>query len=144
MQHTPKKPGIDVIQEIIEDCLQAYPVSGFLIGLFKQYGQRGWLTKKQLQGLHAKASGVESISPGRLATLEAIIRKMPDRFKSALPQAAPLYEKNEQIGAMLDVVLQKYPQHKRALFLKLKYDNNEVLTFAEQDELKRFYKIATK
>jgi hypothetical protein len=32
----------------------------------------------------------------------------------------------------------KYPQHKRVLFLKTKYDNNEVLTPADITDLKRF------
>ena len=70
-----KKKGIDIINEILEDCIIAYPVSSFIISLYKQYGVRGSLSKKQLQGLYGKASKIEGISHGKLGTLEAIIKK---------------------------------------------------------------------
>ena len=140
MQSPSKKPSKDLIQELIEDCLMAFPVSSLLIGLYKQYGQRGFLTKKQLQGLYHKASEVKDISPGRLATLEALIKKMPNRYKSALPEHTPLYEKNEEAAALIDAILQKYPQHKRVLFLKTKFDSNE-LGQNDMEELKRFAKL---
>jgi hypothetical protein len=38
----------------------------------------------------------------------------------------------------------KYPEHKKVLFLKLKYDNNELLQPGEITELERFHKIASK
>ena len=133
-----KRKGIDIINEVLEDCIIAYPVSSFIISLYKQYGQRGSLSKKQLQGLHAKASKIAGISPGKLGTLEAIIKKMPTRYKSEAPAPKPLYEKDEQTGKMIDEILEKYPQHKRVLFLKAKYDNNELLSPSEMTDLKRF------
>ena len=42
---------------------------------------------------------------------------------------------------MVQTVLAKYPQHKRVLFFKLRYDNNETLTTAEVTELEKFYKL---
>jgi hypothetical protein len=39
---------------------------------------------------------------------------------------------------MIDEILEKYPQHKRVLFLKAKFDNNELLSPAEITDLKRF------
>jgi hypothetical protein len=45
---------------------------------------------------------------------------------------------------MIEAILEKYPQHKRVLFLKVKYDNNEVLSSAEITELERFYKLLSK
>ena len=132
-----KKKGIDIINEVLEDCIMAYPVSSFIISLYKQYGTRGSLSKKQLQGLHAKASKIPGISTGKLGTLEAIIKKMPTRFKSEAPAPKPLYEKDEVTGKMIEVILEKYPQHKRVLFLKAKYDNNELLSPAEITDLKR-------
>ena len=36
---------------------------------------------------------------------------------------------------MLEAILAKYPQHKRVLFLKSKYDNNETLSATEMSEL---------
>lgn len=131
----------DVIQEILEDCLLAYPVSSLLISLYKQYGQRGFLTKKQLEGLYAKASSVVGMHQGRLATLEAMIKRMPNRYKSALPEKQPIYEKDTASAALIEDILKRYPQHKRVLFLKSKVDHNEALSVAEQDELKRFMRL---
>src|SRR5690349_14098422 len=105
-----KKPGIDIINEVLEDCIVAYPVSSFIISLYQQYQKRGSLSKKQLQGLHAKASKVEGFSTAKLGTLEAIIKKMPTRYKSEAPPPTPLYNKEESTGQMIDEILAKYPQ----------------------------------
>lgn len=133
-----KKTEIDIVNEVLEECILAYPVSSFIISLYKQYGERGSLSKKQLQGLHGKASKVKDIPAGKLATLEAIINKMQTRDKNPLPSNKPLFEKDESTGQMIAEILAKYPQHKRVLFLKSKYDNNEVLSSIEMDDLKRF------
>ena len=69
-----KRPLVDVVFEILEDCLVAFPVHGLLISLYQQYQKRGFLTKKQLQALHIKASQVPTMAPGKLATLEATIK----------------------------------------------------------------------
>lgn len=122
----------------------AYPVSSFIISLYKQYQQRGSLSKKQLQGLYDKASKIDGLAPGKLAAVEAIIKRMPTRFKSAMPENKPLYEKDEEAGAMIDFILSKNPAHKRALFLKSKYDNNETLTAVEINELKKFHAVFNK
>ena len=128
----------DFINKLLEDCVLAYPVSSFIIGIYQQYQRRGWLTKRQLQGLYDKAAMINGMPPERLASLEALIKKMPDRFKSDLPEAKPLYEKDESIGEMISAILSKYPQHKRVLFLQSKYNNNEPLTSAETAEIARF------
>lgn len=135
------KPRIDIVNEILEECILAYPVSSFVISLYKQYLQRGSLSKKQLQGLFGKAQKIEGLSPAKLATLEALINKMPTRYKSELPPAKPLYEKQDTSGELIEAILAKYPQHKRVLFLKSKYDNNELLSPAEVADLKRFYQL---
>jgi hypothetical protein len=136
-----QKKRIDIINEVLEDCIVAYPVSSFIISLYKQYRQRGSLSKKQLQGLHSKASKIEDMSIGKLGTLEAIIKRMPTRFKSELPPLAPLFEKDKEAGILIDIILAKYPQHKRVLFLKAKYDNNEMLSPLEVSELKKFRQL---
>jgi hypothetical protein len=136
-----QKPKVDIINMVLEDCIIAFPVSSFIISLYKQYQQRGWLTKKQLEGLHDKASSSENILPERLAALEAIIKKMPNRQKSELPQSKPVPEKDESVGVMITAILAKYPQHKRVLFLKSKYDNNETLSAGEVSELSKFKTI---
>ncbi len=132
------KDRLDIINDVLEECILAYPVSSFIISLYKQYQQRGSLSKKQLQGLYGKASKIEQLPPGKLATIEAIIKRMPTRFKSELPEIKPLFEKDEATGLLISEILAKYPQHKRVLFLKTKYDNNEVLSSADITDLKRF------
>lgn len=129
---------------LLEECIMAFPVSSFVISLYKQYQQRGSLSKKQLQGLYDKASGIEGLAPGKLAAVEAIIKRMPTRFKSVIPENKPLYEKDAAVAEMLDFILSKNPNHKRATFLKAKYDNNETLTPAEISELKKFEQIFRK
>ena len=136
-----KKDRIDIVNEVLEDCIVAYPVSSFIISLYKQYQQRGSLSKKQLQGLYSKASKIENMSVGKLGTLEAIIKRMPTRFKSELPPPAPLFEKDRTAGMLIDIILEKYPQHKRVLFLKSKYNNNEKLSDVEINELKKFREL---
>ena len=136
-----KKPGIDIINDVLEDCIMAYPVSSFIISLYKQYQQRGSLSKKQLQGLHSKASKIENISISKLGTLEAIIKRMPTRYKSELPPPTPLFEKDKNAGMLIEEILTKYPHHKRVLYLKLKYDNNELLSVLEMSELKKFKQL---
>jgi hypothetical protein len=129
---------------LLEECITAFPVSSFIISLYKQYQQKGSLSKKQLQGLYDKASGIEGLAPGKLAAVEAIIKKMPTRFKSAIPENKPLYEKDEETGKMIDFILSKNASHKRTLFLKSKYDNNETLSAPEISELKKFVQVFSK
>lgn len=136
-----KKSGVDIINDLLEECILAYPVSSFIISIYKQYQQRGSLSKKQLQGLYGKAEKVKDIPSGKLATLEAVIKKMPTRYKSDLPAAAPLFEKDTATGELIEAILEKYPQHKRVLFFKTKFDNNETLSPTEVSELKRFTKL---
>ena len=134
---------IDIINMLLEDCIMAYPLSTFIISLYKQYGERGWLTRKQLSGLYDKASKINGIPPGRLAALEALIRKMPVREKSDKPQNKPLFVKDNESGSLTDAILQKYPEHKRILFLKSKAEKQS-LSNTEKDEIKRLYKLLIK
>ena len=45
---------------------------------------------------------------------------------------------------MIDTILSKYPQHKRVLFLKVKYDNNDLLSLTDTADLKKFYAVVNK
>jgi len=136
-----QKPRIDIINEILEECIIAFPVSSFIISLYQRYQKMGSLSKKQLIGLYDKASKIQGLSPGKLATLEANIKRMPTRYKSEKPEPKPLFEKDEATGKMIRDILSKYPEHKRVLFLKAKYDNNEPLSTVEMDDLRRFQKM---
>lgn len=135
------KPKLDIINMLLEDCIMAFPVSSFVISIYQQYQRRGWLSKKQLQGLYDKASKINGALPGRLAALESIIKKMPTRQKSELPENKPMFEKDEASGKLIEQILSKYPQHKRVLFLKAKYSNNETLSALDITELKKFSKM---
>lgn len=136
-----KKPDVDIINDLLVLAGAAYPDSVFIQSLHHQYQERGGLSKKQLEGLYKKASKVETIPANKLATLEAVILSRPNRYKSALPDTAPLYTKDARAGELITAILEKYPQHKRVVFLKTKYDNNEVLSPVEISELERFYKL---
>ena len=135
------KPEVDIVNDLLEQCILAYPVSSFIISLYKQYQLRGSLSKKQLQGLHSKAGKIKDVSFSKLGTLEAIIKRMPTRYKSELPPPQPLFEKDKEAGLLIEAILEKYPHHKRVLFLKSKYENNELLSSIEIAELKKFRKL---
>jgi len=139
-----KKEGVDIVNEVLEACILAYPVSSFVISLYKQYISRGWLTKGQLQGLLSKAQKINGLAPGKLATLEALINKMPTRYKSEAPLTTPVYQKDEITGGLIKDILSKYPQHKRVLFLQAKYNNNEPLSASELGDLKKFSMLLKK
>lgn len=136
-----KKPDVDVINDVLQLTLAVYPDSSFIQSLSHQYMERGGLSKKQLEGLFKKASNVKTIPASKLATIEAVILKKPTRYKSALPANSPLYIKDERVGGLITAILEKYPQHKRVLFLKTKYDNNETLSSTEVADLERFHKL---
>lgn len=138
------KPDLDIILDVLKEALVSYPTSKFVESLLYQYQERGSLSKKQLEGLYSKASNVKSIAPGKLATLEAIILKKPTRYKSDLPATIPIITKDHLLESLMTDILVKYPQHKRVLFIKLKFDNNEAISPMEKSEIERFHKLLIK
>ncbi|HLX92852.1 MAG TPA: hypothetical protein VKR32_14300 [Puia sp.] len=138
------KGKIDIINEVLEDCILAFPVSSFIISLYQRYQKMGSLSKKQLQGLHSKASTIEGMSVAKLGTLEAIIKRMPTRFKSPKPEPTPLFKKNEEAAKLIDEILSVFPAHKRVLFLKSSLDNHQELSAVDLLDLKRFKELANK
>jgi hypothetical protein len=139
-----KKIDVDVVSDVLRAALAAYPDSTFIKSLSFQYEERGGLSKKQLEGLHKKALKVKTIPIGKLATLEAEILKRPTRFKSAIPPPKPVEVKDERPGQIIASILARYPQHKRVLFFRSKYDNNETLSATELSELEKFNKLLEK
>jgi len=135
-----KKSGVDVLNDLMVEILLQRN-SDFVKSLLKQYHERGGLSKKQLEGLLSKAKKIENLPPSWIATLEAEILKKPTRYKSALPESKPLYQKDERAAEMIDIILSKFPQHKRVLFLKSRIENNEHLAAAEIKELEKFLKL---
>lgn len=139
-----KKPGIDIIAKVLDAVYNHNTDALFTMSLMHQYEERGSLSKKQLEGLLQKAQKVQDIPPNWLGTLEAIILKMPTRHKSTVENITPIYTKDPEVGKLIAAVLEKYPQHKRVLFFRARYDNNELMSAEELTELKRFYKILFK
>lgn len=138
------KPDVDVILNVLQETLANAPSSTFVASLLFQYQERGSLSKKQLEGLHSKASKINTISPGKLATLQAIILKMPTRYKS--DPAAPVVPqvKDTLLEKVLTEILQKYPAHKRVIYIKMKFDNNEAISPIEKTEIEKFHKLLIK
>jgi hypothetical protein len=140
-----KRSGdIDVVWDLLEATLAAQPASVFLQSLHYQYRERGSLSKKQLEGLYGKALKVKGIAPSKLATLQAIILKKHAKHRSEKPAIQPLLKKDERIGQLIDDILQQFPQHKRVLFFKNRYQHNEIITATERSELEKFYKLLLK
>lgn len=124
--------------------MAARPDNAFIKSLHHQYCNRGGLSKKQLEGLYSKAKQSDIILSTKLATLEAIIKKKPTRYKSELVRKVPEVKKDNQSAVLLQRILEKYPQHKMALFLQAKNKNNNSLSEIEIKEVERLAKILLK
>lgn len=139
-----KKPGIDIIDKILDACYKHNPDALFIMSLMHQYEERGGLSKKQLEGLFLKAQKVTDMPQSWLATLEAEILKRPSRDKTLATNIKPLYVKDEITERLMNEILAKYPQHKRVVFLLSKFSNNELLSIDEKKEIEKFHKLLIK
>lgn len=142
MQHI--NPDIDIVAYIIEAVLKAKPDDNFCKSIQIQYIERGGLSKKQLEGLQGKAQRIEGIHPGKLATLEAIIKKKHVTQRSTVTIANFVEEKDIVAEKMMVDILEKYPQHKRVLLFKSKFKKDGKLIMAEKEELVKFHKLLMK
>lgn len=133
---------LDIIGKVL-DALYAHNTNAlFVMSLMHQYEERGSLSKKQLEGLLAKARKVPDMPQAWLGTLEAIILRMPTRYKSEKPENnKPLFTKDEETGVMIDAILAQYPQHKRVLYFKGRYALNENFSATEKEELRKFMRL---
>ena len=134
-------PDVDIIMDVLKQAQVAYPTSTFVNSLMQQYCERGSLSKKQLEGLHHKSSGIKTIAPGKLATLQAIILKKHAKHRSTVTRVSPVENIDNSYIELVSDILAKYPQHKRVLYFKMKCDKNEILTSAERAELDKFHKL---
>ena len=137
-------PEVDIIISILEPLIKEKPDSVFINSIHQQYCNRGGLSKKQLEGLYAKAEKSGIISTAKLATLQAIIKKKPTRFKSEIIKKLPEATVDKTIESSIEAILKKYPHHKMAIFLQSKINGKELLTEAEKTEIKRLSKILLK
>lgn len=134
-------PDIDIIAYIINEVLNVKPEDSFCKSLLNQYIERGGLSKKQLEGLHGKAIRIPGIHPGRLATLEAIIKKKHVTYRSEITVLPKHKEKDSRAAEMIEEILRSFPSHKRVLLFKSNYDKEGSLPKAENDELHKFYRL---
>jgi hypothetical protein len=134
-------PDVEIIMDVLKQAQAAYPGSTFVNSLMQQYCERGSLSKKQLEGLHHKSSGIKSIAPGKLATLQAIILKKHAKHRSTVTKVLPVEVIDNSYKELVSDILAKYPQHKRVLFFKMKCDKNELLSAIERTELDKFHKL---
>ena len=139
--HNRINPDIDIIAYILEAVLKEKPEDSFCQSLHQQYRERGGLSKKQLEGLMGKAERVTGIHPGRLATLEAIIKKKHVTHRSQVTVSAAEPEKDTEAENMLTAILTKYPGHKRVLLFKSNFEKEGKLSVSEKEELVRFHKL---
>ncbi len=142
--HSRTNPDIDIIAYILDAVIAAKPDDAFCKSLKQQYIERGGLSKKQLEGLQGKALRIPDIHPGRMATLEAIIKKKHVTHRSTVTLQKVADEKDTASGEKIEAILAKYPQHKRVLLFKIKFDKDGKLAVPERDELERFHKLLIK
>jgi hypothetical protein len=134
-------PDVDVIMDVLKQAQAVYPSSTFINSLMQQYQERGSLSKKQLEGLYHKASGIKTIVPGKLATVQAIILKKHSKHRSSISVPIKVEAEDTTTINLVSEILMKYPQHKRVLFFKLKFDKKESLSLNEKTELEKFHKL---
>ena len=91
-----------------------------------------------------KASKFTNSPPGKLATLEAIIKKKHNNHRSVASEPAPSPTNDAESLQLIAQILEKYPAHKRVLLFKNKVDKLELLTVAEKEELQKFVRVLFK
>ena len=141
---SPFMSEVNIILDILKAMLLEKPDSVFIKSLYDQYCNRGGLSKKQLEGLHSKASKSTNIPQSKLVTLQAIINKKPNRYKSETIKKIDIPAKDETVGRLLEDILAKHPAHKRILFLQSKYLHNDPLSALETEEIKKLSKLLLK
>jgi hypothetical protein len=137
-------PHIDIIMNILQLMMEKRPDSGFVKSLHQQYCERGGLSKRQLEGLYSKASGIEGFPTAKLATLEAIIKKKHSKERTPVSKAAESPVPDIATAKLIDDILTKYPQHKMVVLLRSKFQKDGFLSAPDADELKRLGKILLK
>jgi hypothetical protein len=137
-------PDIDIIADLLKAVLKVRPEDGFCSSLLQQYQQRGGLSKKQLEGLLGKATKFTETTPGKLATLEAIIKKKHSNHRSEASEPAAPPTNDDESLQLIAQILEKYPGHKRVLLFKMKVDKQELLISAEKEELQKFARVLFK
>jgi hypothetical protein len=134
----------DILLNILTKMKALQPASAFISSLYDSYCNRGGLSRKQLEGLLDKMTKTAAVPQASIATVEALILKKPVREKSKPTITSTAIVKDEALGMLMQDILEKYPQHKRILFLKSRYDKNEPLLPGEAADVKKLHKLLLK
>jgi hypothetical protein len=134
----------DVLLSILTKMKELHQGSSFINSIYNHYCNRGGLSKKQLEGLLDKAQQTPQLPQSNIATIEAIIKKKHTRERAAATISAAPPQKDALLGQLLQEILNKYPGHKRVLFIQSKYSKNEAITQLEIEEVKKFHKLLVK
>ena len=136
------KKKIDVIDKLLEACYQHNKDALFIMSLMHQYEERGSLSRKQLEGLILKAKKIKDIPIGWVAAVEAIVMKMPVRDKTPIDTTInKAMVSEEKWMQLIEKILEKYPEHKRVLYLKAQWNQKKIFSGAEQQEIEKFYHL---
>jgi hypothetical protein len=136
-----KKSEFDFLNEVFEWLFYNMPIhsdNSFVRTLFDFYKLHGNLTRRQLVALLKRIHAIDKEPPFNPATIEAIIRKMPVRFKSEAPVITPVYKEDTKTMEQVQEILAIAPTHKAALLYKNKLELNQPLTIAEKENINRF------
>ena len=133
---------VDIVLNVLIVLKNNNPDNLFINSLHLQYCNIGGLSKKQMEGLHTFAVKSNLISASKLATLEAIIKKKPTRYKSeVITRKIDTSTDNNEFEIILHQILEKFPQHKTALGLMVKCKQINGLTASDKLEINRLGKI---
>lgn len=135
---------MDIILKILERMRLDDPTQEFIQSTHRFYLEKGGLSKKQMEGLLALAVQNPNVPPANIATLQAIIKRKQLKQRSPKPTLNQ-QEDGEAVaaGQMIEAILEKYPQHKRILYLKTLHAKG-LLKKEDNDELKRLAKLLLK
>jgi hypothetical protein len=137
-------PATDILLSILTKMKALHPTSSFVDSLHSHYCNRGGLSKKQLEGLLDKMMKTTDIPQANIATVQAIILKKHVREKAKPTITATPVQRDFVHGKLMEEILLKYPQHKRILFLKSKYDKNEAMSTQDFTEIEKLHKLLVK
>lgn len=132
---------IDVIDKLLHACYTANKNNLFIMSLYHQYEERGFLTKKQLQGLLDFAAKHTTVPVALQATVQALVNKMPERNKKETTTFNPTPKALQDYGVLINEILQKHPTHKAILELQTIWKNKQQLSVTQKNNLLKLHKL---
>lgn len=130
------------IRAMLKVVLKDDPTSHFFLGLERSYQKYGTLSQKQLFKLKDRYDRLKrKKTVGKSWWGDTKIKETIDRGPD--PILSPLYKKDEEIQILINEILVRKEDHKAALLLKAKVDQNIPLSVPEKSQLKKMHKMIT-